>query len=824
MLVRATLDDGRYTILEACDGEQALERVRSGRPDLILLDIMMPGRSGSEVLRELRRNPETAQTPVIMLTARAQAADREAMDLAGATHYLTKPFSPVGSRRARRGGAAVVSGGGAEELDRFFTTSLELLGVAGTDGYFKRLNPAFERTLGYTAEELTASPFIDFVHPDDRQATLDEVTKLASGIDTISFENRYRCRDGRYVWLSWTTTPAVESGLLYAAARDITERKRAEAEIADLNRTLEARNESLERQNVALQEQSLELQRFVDINRAVLDATVDGIRLVDLEGRTLIANAAIERITTEVFGLRRDATLQERSVITERLADPASYRATMQAISDDPECSTQDRFELEDVGRAFERTTAPVHDSAGGLLGRIIVVREVTAEHEAARLKSELVATVSHELRTPLTGVLGFAELLMHKDVDPDARAALRAHDPRRGQAADGARRRLPRPAEDRGRALHARARAVRARRAARAPDPAVLRTVGRTPPDAHGAGRGGAHGRRPQPHRAGDGEPALERHQVLPCRWRGDRHHRDAARLLAHQRDRRRRRHPGRPAAARVHEVLPRRLVRHACDRRHGARPRALPRDRVRPRRSHGLREQRGRRLDVLVRAADGVARRGRDGAPARARDRGRQRRRRAARRVARSRRPRRRARAERRARPRAGAGGSAGHHPARHRPARRARRLAGARRAEDEARDHPRARRRLHRAHGTRHGDDARRLRFPRQAVHGRSAARHGGAPSARRARVGARRRRRRDVAAARRRDARTRRPRAARGRQRPRRARLDRRGAARRPHPRPRDARAGRLRRARAPAQPARDAGAAGRRPHRARPLRS
>lgn len=96
MLVRATLDDGRYTILEACDGEQALERVRSGRPDVILLDIMMPGRSGSEVLRELRRNPETAQTPVIMLTARAQAADREAMDLAGATHYLTKPFSPVG--------------------------------------------------------------------------------------------------------------------------------------------------------------------------------------------------------------------------------------------------------------------------------------------------------------------------------------------------------------------------------------------------------------------------------------------------------------------------------------------------------------------------------------------------------------------------------------------------------------------------------------------------------------------------------------------------------------------------------------------------------
>ena len=209
--------------------------------------------------------------------------------------------------------------------------------------------------------------------------------------------------------------------------------KRAEAGLAELNRTLAARNASLERENDALREQSRELEHLVDINRAVLDASVDGIRLVDLEGRTLLANSAIEQITTEVFGLPHDATFQERTVITDRLADPESYRATMQAIADDPECSTQDRFELEDLGRAFERTTGPVHDSAGTLIGRIIVVREVTAEHEAARLKSELVATVSHELRTPLTGVLGFAELLMHQDVDADP-PPLRADDPQRGQ------------------------------------------------------------------------------------------------------------------------------------------------------------------------------------------------------------------------------------------------------------------------------------------------------------------------------------------------------------------------------------------------------
>jgi CheY-like chemotaxis protein len=96
MLVRATLNLGDYTVVEARDGDEALERIRSDHPDLIVLDMMMPGRSGGDVLLELREDPATAQTPVIMLTARAQSSDRRAMDHAGADRYLTKPFSPIG--------------------------------------------------------------------------------------------------------------------------------------------------------------------------------------------------------------------------------------------------------------------------------------------------------------------------------------------------------------------------------------------------------------------------------------------------------------------------------------------------------------------------------------------------------------------------------------------------------------------------------------------------------------------------------------------------------------------------------------------------------
>ncbi len=93
-LIRATLSSAGYDVLEAVDGDEALELARSARPDLIVLDLMMPKRSGLDVLLELRADPELAITPVVMLTTRARAADREAGAEAGADRFLTKPFSP----------------------------------------------------------------------------------------------------------------------------------------------------------------------------------------------------------------------------------------------------------------------------------------------------------------------------------------------------------------------------------------------------------------------------------------------------------------------------------------------------------------------------------------------------------------------------------------------------------------------------------------------------------------------------------------------------------------------------------------------------------
>jgi serine/threonine-protein kinase len=169
-----------------------------------------------------------------------------------------------------------------EERDRFFTLSLDMLCIAGFDDRFRRLNPAFERTLGFTIEQLMAEPFFSFVHPEDRAVTLTEMQKLATGAETIVFENRYRCRDGSYKWLLWTATPFLSQQLIYAAARDITERKRTEA---------------------ALRESE-------ELYRSVIASLQEGIVLVDGNGSIQACNASAEQI----LGLSADQLMGLRAV------------------------------------------------------------------------------------------------------------------------------------------------------------------------------------------------------------------------------------------------------------------------------------------------------------------------------------------------------------------------------------------------------------------------------------------------------------------------------------------------------------------------------
>ncbi|OGS90111.1 MAG: hypothetical protein A2Z95_08430 [Gallionellales bacterium GWA2_60_18] len=113
------------------------------------------------------------------------------------------------------------------QFDRFFSLSLDMLCISSADGYFKRVNPAFTKTLGWSTEEMLARPFIDFVHPDEHEATLREVERqVKAGESVLKFENRYQHKDGSWRILSWVSVPD-DSGLMFATARDVTESRQA---------------------------------------------------------------------------------------------------------------------------------------------------------------------------------------------------------------------------------------------------------------------------------------------------------------------------------------------------------------------------------------------------------------------------------------------------------------------------------------------------------------------------------------------------------------------------------------------------------------------
>ena len=124
--------------------------------------------------------------------------------------------------------------------DRFFDLSIDMLCIAHFSGYFLKLNAAWERTLGFTAEELQSKRMFEFVHPDDRERTLEQNRIVRSGGKALGFENRYVRKDGSYRWFRWNAIADMNHQLIYSLARDITESKQAEEERERLLRELQA--------------------------------------------------------------------------------------------------------------------------------------------------------------------------------------------------------------------------------------------------------------------------------------------------------------------------------------------------------------------------------------------------------------------------------------------------------------------------------------------------------------------------------------------------------------------------------------------------------
>lgn len=290
-----------------------------------------------------------------------------------------------------------------EEQQRFFALSIDMLCIAGLDGYFRTVSPSWTRILGWTSKQLCSAPWIDFIHPDDVPATLAAGRMLGEGATVSSLTNRYRCPDGSYRWLEWQAAPAPEQQLIYAVARDVTDKHCAQQALQNLTHSLST----------------------------TLSSIGDGVIATNSSAVIERMNPAAERLTRwtaeEAAGHPIDAVLTLVNAKTrERVANPAIEAIASGTVIEMALATLLVRRDGTEVPIAD--SCAPITDVDGKITGAVLVFRDTTVEEEAkvtqARIQQRLMfadrmasvgtlaAGVAHEINNPLSYVVANLEML----------------------------------------------------------------------------------------------------------------------------------------------------------------------------------------------------------------------------------------------------------------------------------------------------------------------------------------------------------------------------------------------------------------------------
>ncbi len=250
------------------------------------------------------------------------------------------------------------------ERERLFELTRDLLCVVAFDGVFRQINPAFERALGHSIEQLTTHPFIEFVMPEDRERSLAEFHRVRSGEETHTFENRFLHADGSYRWLQWNATPDPEHGVVYAVARDITERKMQDAELAQLANLVESSHDAIIR---------MSLHGVVESWNSAAEE-IFGYPAYEMQDKPmslLIPPGHVDHLPQILSDIRRGQRISHYETIRRR-KDGAVINVSL--------------------------TLSPVRDAAGTIVAASAIARDITDRKSAESERLSLLQKLEHAL------------------------------------------------------------------------------------------------------------------------------------------------------------------------------------------------------------------------------------------------------------------------------------------------------------------------------------------------------------------------------------------------------------------------------------------